>query len=87
MSRMIPGHVRNQGIEIYENGFVKILELQNNILKAIVEDYHIDYSKEDYLINCECSFFLQKKYCQHLAALEAYLKNESDGQELEKVIC
>lgn len=84
MSRMIPGHVRNQGIEIYENGFVKILELQNNILKAIVEDYHIDYSKEDYLINCECSFFLQKKYCQHLAALEAYLKNESDGQELEK---
>lgn len=84
MSRMIPGHVRNQGIELYENGFVKILEFQDNIIKGIVEENCIDYSKDDYLINCDCQFFLQKKYCKHLAALESYLKNTSEGQEIEK---
>ena len=82
MSRMIPGRIRNQGIELYEEGLVKLLSRESDFIQAEVADHHVQYSIEDAKTRCDCELFTKKKYCQHLAALEYYLKNNQEGKEV-----
>ncbi len=79
---MIPGRIRNQGIELYEQGLVEIISKREDLIQAKVGDHHLQYSLEDEQVRCDCDFFAKKKYCEHLAAVEYYLKNNSEGKEL-----
>lgn len=84
MGRMIPSRVRNQGIELYEQGLVEVISKQGDVLKAKVETYQLQYSLKDHYVRCDCDFFAKKKYCQHIAAIEYYLKNNAEGKALSK---
>ncbi|MEX2784233.1 SNF2 helicase associated domain-containing protein [Streptococcus sp. H49] len=86
MSRMIPGRVRNQGIALYEQGLLKIISHRDRLLQADVDGYSVQYALEDEDISCQCSLFAQKQYCEHLAALEYYLKNDSEGKEAAELL-
>ena len=70
---MIPGRIRNQGIELYEQGLVDIISTREDLIQAKVDKHHLQYSLEDEQVRCDCDFLL-RKYCEHLAAVEYYLK-------------
>ena len=41
---MIPGRIRNQGIELYEQGLVEIISKREDLIQAKVGDHHLQYS-------------------------------------------
>ena len=54
MSRLIPGRIRNQGIELYNQGSVSLVEEKDHIILAQVGDCHLQFSFNDDLISCPC---------------------------------
>ncbi|WP_159550404.1 DEAD/DEAH box helicase [Streptococcus halichoeri] len=84
MTRLIPGKIRNQGIELYEQGLVTVEGEKNGTIQATVDQEAVAYSYEDVNTHCQCAFFARKGYCQHIAALEYYLKNNQDGKVLSE---
>lgn len=76
MARMIPGRVRNEGISLYEQGLVTLDKEQDSCLLFQVDGALIQFSLDDSEIHCECSGFVQKQYCLHLAAVEHAIKND-----------
>ena len=69
MGRMIPGRIRNQGIELYEQGLVDVISKQEDLIQANVGKHYLQNSLEDEKVLCDCDFFDNKKYCEHLAAV------------------
>ncbi|AXQ78101.1 RNA helicase [Streptococcus chenjunshii] len=86
MGRMIPGRVRNQGIALYEQGLLKIISHQDRLLEVKVDGFLLQYALEDDYVDCQCSLFAKKQYCEHLAALEYFLKNDTEGKELADLL-
>ena len=82
MAKLIPGKLRNEGVELYETGKIQIIKEENHRLYARVAEAEIRYSLDDQLVFCACDFFQKRGFCVHLAALEHYLKNDPIGQEL-----
>ena len=80
MAKLIPGKVRSQGSLLYEAGKVSLQEVKEKYLYFRVEDESLRYSLDDEAIFCSCAFFQKKKFCTHLAAVEAYLKNDDKGK-------
>lgn len=85
MARMIPGRIRNQGVALYEQGQVQIESDDNGLLQAKVGEAQVQYALiDDEKIGCTCDFFGKKQYCEHLAALECFLKNDERGREISQ---
>ena len=82
MAKLIPGKIRSEGILLYENGKVSLQEMKNQYLYFRIDNESLRYSLDDQAIFCSCEFFQKKKYCVHLAAGEAFLKNDEEGKEL-----
>ncbi|MFS9238762.1 SNF2-related protein [Streptococcus australis] len=82
MAKLIPGKIRSEGILLYENGKVSLQEMKNQYLYFRINNDSLRYSLDDQAIFCSCEFFQKKKYCVHLAAGEAFLKNDEEGKEL-----
>ncbi|WP_249629650.1 DEAD/DEAH box helicase [Streptococcus uberis] len=82
MARLIPGRIRNQGIDLFDKGLVSINHEKKGLISAQVDSYQVSYGIEDSMISCQCSFFETKKYCQHIAALEHFMKNSQEGKTL-----
>lgn len=82
MSRMMPGRIRQEGIELYEKGqlVVKKVEGQDIFLRVAQEEFLYDLDEKN--LSCSCQLFAQKGYCQHLAATEYFLKNDTIAREL-----
>lgn len=80
MVRMIPGRIRNKGIELYDSGKVKILDKTQDGVNAEVDGNALFYSLQDEKVTCQCAFFAKKNYCEHIAALEYYLKIPIKGK-------
>ena len=51
---MIPGRIRNQGIELYEQGLVDIVSKQEEVIQAKVGVHHLQYALEDEQVRCDC---------------------------------
>ena len=86
MAKLIPGKLRTEGVTLYETGKVEIIKEKNNRLYARVSEEELRYSLEDELVFCACDFFQRRGYCVHLAALEHFLKNDEDGQDILKTL-
>lgn len=86
MARLIPGRVRNEGIDLYESGLVSIIDQQSTVLEARVDEMMLSYAMTDEMISCTCQLFQGKGYCQHLAALEYYLKQDPKGKAALEVL-
>ena len=82
MAKLIPGKIRSEGILLYENGKVYLQEMKNQYLYFRIDNDSLRYSLDDQAIFCSCEFFQKKKFCVHLAAGEAFLKNDEEGKEL-----
>ncbi len=82
MARLIPGRVRNEGITLSKAGKINIVSTADKIIKAEVDGLAIQFSFDDDQVSCSCPMFAQKNYCPHLAAIEFYLKNDSEGKKL-----
>ncbi|MBM7643691.1 DEAD/DEAH box helicase [Streptococcus loxodontisalivarius] len=82
MAKLIPGRIRNQGIDLYDAGKIKIISEDSGTIDAEVDGTAIRFALDDHLVSCACDLFQRKHYCQHLAAIEHYLKNDSEGKEL-----
>ena len=82
MAKLIPGKIRSEGILLYENGKVTLQEMKNQYLYFRIDNDSLRYSLDDQAIFCSCDFFQKKKFCVHLAAGEAFLKNDEEGKEL-----
>lgn len=84
MGRLIPGRIRQEGIQLYEAGQLEVRSVGENQLFVTVDTAEVCYTLEDIFQSCSCSFFSQKGYCSHLAAVEYFLKNDVAGKELDK---
>ena len=82
MAKLIPGKIRMEGMAFYEKGQIKIVEVNNRIIYSRVADYNLRYSLTDEAVFCSCEFFQEKHYCAHLAGLEYFLKNDTEGKEV-----
>ena len=82
MAKLIPGKIRSEGILLYENGKVSLQEMKNQYLYFRIDNDSLRYSLDDQAIFCSCDFFQKKKFCVHLAAGEAFLKNDEEGKTL-----
>lgn len=80
MSILMPGRVRQEGIHLYTSKLMKVESLDENNLRAIFPKAELHYGLQDKQVNCTCSFFSDKAYCKHLAALEHYLKHDTEGK-------
>lgn len=80
MAKLIPGKIRTEGMALYQQGKVVIMDRKEDLLFARVGNENLRYSLEDEVVFCACDFFQKKKYCVHLAALEYYLKNDDNGK-------
>ncbi|KHD45789.1 SNF2 helicase associated domain-containing protein [Streptococcus hongkongensis] len=80
MARLIPGRIRNQGIALYDQGLVTIVKEEKSHIEARVDSQKVTYGVDDDAITCQCDFFARKKYCQHIAALEYFFKNDHNGK-------
>lgn len=81
MSRLMPGRVRQEGIELYETGQLFVQTVENQTVHLTVAGADFVYSLKDEEISCSCETFAQKHYCKHLAAVEYFLKNDISGKE------
>lgn len=84
MARLIPGWVRNQGIDLYNQGLVVIEAEKDGLIEAEVDGHKLSYGIDDSAISCQCEFYGRKKYCQHIAALEYFLKNNNEGKVISQ---
>ena len=82
MAKLMPGRVRNEGIELFEKDLITIHQVSETQLDTTVDQHHLIYALNDSEITCDCNYFVQKGYCPHLAAVEYYLKNDKEGQRL-----
>lgn len=76
MSRMIPGRIRNQGIELYEQGLVSLISQEGNLLKAKVGDCQIEYSLVTEETKCSCDF-CKKRLLSTFSCSGAFLEKRS----------
>ncbi|MDO4666622.1 MAG: DEAD/DEAH box helicase [Streptococcus sp.] len=82
MSKLIPSKIRTEGIALFEQNKVKILEHKDSFLYSNIDHYQLRYSLDDDAVFCPCQVFQEKQYCAHLAALEYFLKNDTTGKTL-----
>lgn len=82
MGRMMPGRVRQEGIDLYEDGKLTVLQSENGKLELGIAGERFTYGDADSDLQCSCQLFQSKGYCQHLAATEYYLKNDKEGRHL-----
>ncbi|KXT78202.1 DEAD/DEAH box helicase [Streptococcus sp. DD13] len=82
MGRLMPGWVRQEGIQLYQDGRIQFQKEEAGLLVFEVDQEHFEYASKDERLACTCSTFTQKSYCSHLAAVEYFLKNDPLGREL-----
>lgn len=81
MAILIPGRIRNQGIQLYENQEVLIETSDEGLVTAIFAGpVRVSYDITKQVVTCDCELFSKKSYCQHLAAVEYYLKQDVEGK-------
>lgn len=86
MGRMMPGRVRQEGIDLYDAGKLSVDKIEGSHLLLTIDGEQFRYSATDEEISCSCSLFTQRNYCQHLAAAEYFLKNDEEGRQLEQAL-
>lgn len=86
MARLIPGRIRTQGIELYDNGLVSITDKSKGLITAQVDSNVVTYGSSDDEVKCQCDLFKRKSYCQHIAAVEYFLKNSTEGKKISEVL-
>ncbi|MDG4519088.1 SNF2 family helicase [Streptococcus suis] len=84
MGRMMPGRIRQEGIDLYEAGQLIVLQSKNGKMELDIAGEHFVYGDEDSDLQCSCQLFQSKGYCQHLAATEYFLKNDASGKDLSQ---
>ena len=84
MGRMMPGRIRQEGIDLYEAGQLTVLQSKNGKMELEIAGEHFVYGDEDSDLQCSCQLFQSKGYCQHLAATEYFLKNDRSGKDISQ---
>lgn len=79
---MMPGRLRQEGIELYDKGQLAVEKVEGRMLYLRIAGQEFRYDVEGEDLACTCSLFAQKGYCQHLAATEYFLKNDARAKDL-----
>lgn len=82
MSRMMPGRIRQEGIELYEKGQLSVEKVDGQELLLRIAGEEFTYDMDEKHLFCSCQLFAQRGYCQHLAATEYFLKNDAEAKKL-----
>ncbi len=86
MSRMMPGRIRQEGIDLYEAGQLTVLDSEFGKMTLNIAGERFVYGEDDQDLDCSCQLFHSKGYCQHLAATEYFLKNDEAGKGLVQAL-
>ncbi|MGT2711808.1 DEAD/DEAH box helicase [Streptococcus oriscaviae] len=86
MGRLMPGRIRQEGIDLYDRGQLQVEKVEDRRLYLKIGEATFCYAIEDEALDCSCPLFGQKGYCQHLAATEYFLKNDAKGIELVQTL-
>ncbi|MDQ8819922.1 SNF2 helicase associated domain-containing protein [Streptococcus ruminantium] len=84
MSRMMPGRIRQEGIDLYEASHLTVLRSEKGKMELDIAGERFVYGDEDSDLQCSCQLFQNKGYCQHLAATEYFLKNDASGKNMSQ---
>lgn len=83
MTRLIPGRIRNQGIELYQAQAVDLIEERDSELVFSVAGREVLYDLNNDSDWCSCELFQTKHFCEHLAGADTYVKYEHVIEEQE----
>lgn len=84
MSRMMPARVRAEGAVLFEKELMTNVSVSEMKLSADVDGQQVVYDLDGQNDLCFCDVFqANHRYCQHIAAVEEYLK-KADTQEVEE---
>lgn len=72
MGRMMPGRIRQEGIDLYGAGKLTVLHSENGKMVLDIAGERFTYGDADSDLQCSCQLFQSKGYCQHLAATEYF---------------
>ncbi|MGC4440000.1 SWIM zinc finger family protein, partial [Streptococcus suis] len=67
---------------LYDDGSIASVSEQNGTIIANIQNEKLQYTLNGDVVDCTCPLFSSKGYCEHLAALEYYLKNAPTGKAL-----
>lgn len=80
----MPARVRAEGIELFEAGLMTDVSVSDMKLSADIDGERVVYDLDGQNDLCFCELFQRnQRYCQHIAAVEEYLK-KADIQEVEE---
>lgn len=82
----MPAYIRAEGIELYENHKVTDVNLGDMVLSANVDGELVSYDLDGENDFCSCQVFASKKYCQHIAAIEEYLKQDQKSNSSNQIL-
>lgn len=84
MSRMMPARIRAEGAELFDKGLMTDVSVSGMKLSADVDGEQVVYDLDGQNDLCFCDVFQRnKRYCQHIAAVEEYLK-KADIEAVEE---
>ena len=84
MSRMMPARIRAEGAELFDKGLMTDVSVSGMKLSADVDGEQVVYDLDGQNDLCLCDVFQRnKRYCQHIAAVEEYLK-KADIEAVEE---
>lgn len=74
MAKLMPGRVRNEGIELFEKDLITIHQVSETQLDTTVDQHHLIYALNDSEITCDCVISLKKAIVPIWQRIEYYLK-------------
>jgi superfamily II DNA or RNA helicase len=78
---MMPAKVRSEGAALYKSGRVQDVTIDELRLTATVSGEPVVYDLDGNADACNCAIFqTNHRYCPHIAAIEEYLKYETDSK-------
>lgn len=81
MKKLIPGRVRHQGLQWYEDGQVREDQVDGDWLTFRVADQTVTYHTDREAISCTCQDFDTRGYCGHGVAVERFLKDRQEPSD------
>jgi uncharacterized C2H2 Zn-finger protein len=82
---MMPARIRAEGAELFDKGLMTDVSVSGMKLSADVDGEQVVYDLDGQNDLCLCDVFQRnKRYCQHIAAVEEYLKKQILKQSKKK---
>ncbi|MBL6538443.1 DEAD/DEAH box helicase [Streptococcus suis] len=80
MGKLMPGRIRQAGIDLYEAGHLRLKTVQDKRFLFDCQGVEVEYDLRGQEVVCQCADYGLRQYCLHQAAVEYYFNNHPEGK-------